>query len=82
MIHRSLRTEDEEIDVPEEMECILDDLFRAIQDKVNTIDFRLKQIHSEQLSRILLFGGQQRKASAEFPRDFPHTFLGKYWRLS
>jgi len=29
-----VQTEDEETDVPEEMEGILDDLFQAIQDKV------------------------------------------------
>ena len=32
--HQTVKTEDEEADVPEEMEGILDDLFRAIQDKV------------------------------------------------
>ena len=35
-----LRTEDGEVDVPEEMDAILDDLFQAIQDKVSAIDFR------------------------------------------
>ena len=39
--HCVLQTEDEEIDVPEEMEGILDDLFQAIQDKASTLDSNL-----------------------------------------
>lgn len=35
--HHVLQTEDEETDVPEEMEGILDDLFQAIQDKVLSV---------------------------------------------
>jgi hypothetical protein len=32
--HQVFQTEDDETDIPEEMEGILDDLFQAIQDKV------------------------------------------------
>lgn len=43
-----LQTEDEEIDVPEEMEGVLDDLFQAIQDKVPSVGLRLlKWAHPE-----------------------------------
>jgi hypothetical protein len=83
--HYVLLTEDEEVDVPEEMEGILDDLFQAIQDKVSTPDFRfhlLKRTNSEHFSRIPLFDGQQPKVLVEFPKDFPPTFLDKCWKLS
>lgn len=83
--HCVLQTGDEEIDVPEEMEGILDDLFQAIQDKASTLEFcrhLLKQAQYEQFPRILLFGGQQPKALVEFPRDFPQTSLDKFWRMS
>lgn len=38
-IHNVLRTEDGEVDVPEETDAILGDLFQAIQDKVSTLNF-------------------------------------------
>ena len=42
--HQVLQKEDEEADVPEEMEGILDDLFRAIQDKVFGVGHPLKRV--------------------------------------
>lgn len=46
--HPILQTKDEEIDVPEEMEGILDDLFQAVQDKVLGVGPRLlKRAYSE-----------------------------------
>jgi len=39
-----VQKEEEEVEVPEEMEGILDDLFRAIQDKVLDVGHRLKRV--------------------------------------
>lgn len=81
--HDVIRTEDEEVDVPEEMEGILEDLFQAIQDKVFGFrPHRLERTHFDHSSRILLSAGRQQKVLVESPRDFPRTFLGKCWRLS
>lgn len=60
--HQVPQTEDDETDVPEEMEGILDDLFQAIQDKVIGIgDHFLKQACSEHSSgyRGALGSGQR-----------------------
>ena len=59
--HQVLRPEDEETDVPEEMEGILDDLFQAIQDKVLGAGHLLKRACSECSSgyRCPLGGGQR-----------------------
>jgi len=76
-----IQTEEEEIDVPEEMEGILDDLFQTIQDKVPGVSAHLlKRACSECFFRIPLFAGQQPKVSAGFLKDSPRTSLDKYWR--
>lgn len=76
--HHVLQTKDEEIDVPEEMEGVLDDLFQSIQDKVPGVGPRLLKWAHPSVFRIPWFAGQQPKALAGSLRDFPRTSPDKY----
>lgn len=72
------QTDDEDLDVPEEMEGILDDLFQAIQDKVSTLGFcprLLKRAYSERfLGYCCSVGGGQRHW-----QNFRKTSPAPFW---